>query len=123
MDEYLQGIDTREIVDTVHHRRPPVIPASAGLRPYEAPRRGTWSDAPTGTGISTLVQESRDPAAASAGVNTVASLNGALVPGQSCRSRAPRLASTTRSTRRISTQMATHLLQRRNTSDCPLIAA
>ena len=30
---YLQGIDTREIIDTVHHRRPPVIPASAGLRP------------------------------------------------------------------------------------------
>jgi integrase len=30
---YLQGIDTREIVDTVHQRRPPVIPASAGLRP------------------------------------------------------------------------------------------
>jgi site-specific recombinase XerD len=30
---YLQGIDTREIVDTVHHRRPPVIPGSAGLRP------------------------------------------------------------------------------------------
>jgi site-specific recombinase XerD len=30
---YLQGIDAREIVDTVHHRRPPVIPASAGLRP------------------------------------------------------------------------------------------
>ena len=29
---YLQGIDTREIVDTVHDRRPPVIPASAGLR-------------------------------------------------------------------------------------------
>jgi site-specific recombinase XerD len=29
---YLQGIDTREIVETVHHRRPPVIPASAGLR-------------------------------------------------------------------------------------------
>ncbi len=28
----LQGIDTREIVETVHHRRPPVIPASAGLR-------------------------------------------------------------------------------------------
>jgi hypothetical protein len=28
-----KGIDTREIVDTVHHRRPPVIPASAGLRP------------------------------------------------------------------------------------------
>ncbi len=23
----------REIVDAVHHRRPPVIPASAGLRP------------------------------------------------------------------------------------------
>jgi integrase/recombinase XerD len=30
---YLQRIVTREIVDTVHHRRPPVIPASAGLRP------------------------------------------------------------------------------------------
>jgi integrase len=30
---YLQGIDTREIVETVNHRRPPVIPASAGLRP------------------------------------------------------------------------------------------
>jgi site-specific recombinase XerD len=30
---YLQGIDTREIVATVHHRWPPVIPASAGLRP------------------------------------------------------------------------------------------
>jgi site-specific recombinase XerD len=30
---HLQGIDTREIVDMVHHRRPPVIPAIAGLRP------------------------------------------------------------------------------------------
>ena len=30
---YLQGIDTREIIDTVHHRRPPVISASVGLRP------------------------------------------------------------------------------------------
>ena len=30
---YLHGTDTREIVDTLHHRRPPVIPASAGLRP------------------------------------------------------------------------------------------
>jgi hypothetical protein len=29
---YLQGIDAREIAETVHHRRPPVIPASAGLR-------------------------------------------------------------------------------------------
>ena len=29
---YLQGIDTREIVETIHHRRPPVISASAGLR-------------------------------------------------------------------------------------------
>ena len=29
---YLQGIDSSEIVDTVHHRRPPVIPASAALR-------------------------------------------------------------------------------------------
>ena len=29
---YLQGIDSSEIIDTVHARRAPVIPASAGLR-------------------------------------------------------------------------------------------
>jgi site-specific recombinase XerD len=29
---YLQGIDNSEIIDTVHARRPPVIPAAAGLR-------------------------------------------------------------------------------------------
>lgn len=29
---YLQGIDTSEIIETVHSRRAPVIPASAGLR-------------------------------------------------------------------------------------------
>jgi integrase len=29
---YLQGIDTAEIIDTVHARTAPVIPASAGLR-------------------------------------------------------------------------------------------
>ena len=29
---YLQGIDNAEIIDTVHARRPPVIPATAGLR-------------------------------------------------------------------------------------------
>jgi hypothetical protein len=28
---YLQGIDPGEIIDTVHARRPPMIPASAGL--------------------------------------------------------------------------------------------
>jgi integrase/recombinase XerD len=28
---YLQGIDNAEIIDTVHHRAAPVIPASAGL--------------------------------------------------------------------------------------------
>ena len=28
---YLQGIDNSEIIDTVHARRPPVIPAAAGL--------------------------------------------------------------------------------------------
>jgi site-specific recombinase XerD len=28
---YLQGIDNAEIIDTVHRRRPPMIPASAGL--------------------------------------------------------------------------------------------
>jgi hypothetical protein len=29
---YLRGIDNREIIDTVHERRAPVMPASAGLR-------------------------------------------------------------------------------------------
>ena len=29
---YLQGIDTSEVINTVHARRPPVIPASAGLQ-------------------------------------------------------------------------------------------
>lgn len=29
---YLQGIDTAEIIDTIHARRPPMISASAGLR-------------------------------------------------------------------------------------------
>jgi integrase len=29
---YLQGIDTSEIINTVHARRAPVIPASAGLK-------------------------------------------------------------------------------------------
>jgi integrase/recombinase XerD len=28
---YLQGIDPNEIIDTVHARRPPMIPASMGL--------------------------------------------------------------------------------------------
>jgi hypothetical protein len=28
---YLQGIDTTEIINTIHARRPPMIPASAGL--------------------------------------------------------------------------------------------
>jgi integrase/recombinase XerD len=28
---YLQGIDNAEIIDTVHHRAAPMIPASAGL--------------------------------------------------------------------------------------------
>jgi integrase/recombinase XerD len=28
---YLRGIDNTEIIDTVHQRRPPMIPASAGL--------------------------------------------------------------------------------------------
>jgi site-specific recombinase XerD len=31
---YLQGIDNAEIIDTVHHRTAPVIPASAGLARY-----------------------------------------------------------------------------------------
>jgi site-specific recombinase XerD len=29
---YLQGIDTTEIINTVHARKAPMIPASAGLR-------------------------------------------------------------------------------------------
>ena len=29
---YLDGIDTAEIIDTGHNRRPPMISASAGLR-------------------------------------------------------------------------------------------
>jgi hypothetical protein len=29
---YLQAIDNSEIIDTVHARRPPMIPATAGLR-------------------------------------------------------------------------------------------
>ncbi len=29
---YLQGIDTSEIIETIHSRQPPVMPASAGLR-------------------------------------------------------------------------------------------
>jgi integrase/recombinase XerD len=29
---YLEGIDNAEIIDTVHARRAPMIPASAGLR-------------------------------------------------------------------------------------------
>ncbi len=29
---YLQGIDNAEIINTVHRRRPPMMPASAGLR-------------------------------------------------------------------------------------------
>ena len=29
---YLQGIDIAEIIDTIHNRRPPIIPASASLR-------------------------------------------------------------------------------------------
>ena len=29
---YLQGIDSAEIINTVHARRAPVMPASAGLR-------------------------------------------------------------------------------------------
>ena len=28
---YLQGIDPDEIIETVHNRRPPTIPASVGL--------------------------------------------------------------------------------------------
>jgi integrase/recombinase XerD len=29
---YLRGIDNTEIIDSVHERRAPLIPASAGLR-------------------------------------------------------------------------------------------
>ena len=29
---YLQGIDNAEIINTVHGRRPPMMPANAGLK-------------------------------------------------------------------------------------------
>ena len=29
---YLRGIDNREIIETVHERRAPMMPANAGLR-------------------------------------------------------------------------------------------
>jgi site-specific recombinase XerD len=29
---YLRGIDNGEIIDTIHARKPPMMPASAGLR-------------------------------------------------------------------------------------------
>ena len=35
---YLQGIDTREIVDTIHHRRPPVILQAPACGVSERPR-------------------------------------------------------------------------------------
>src|ERR671930_219788 len=45
---YLQGIDTEEIINAVHTRRPPVISATAGLRFQPAPsppggRAGGWA--------------------------------------------------------------------------------
>ncbi len=30
---YLRGIDNAEIIDTIHVRKPPMMPARAGLRP------------------------------------------------------------------------------------------
>jgi site-specific recombinase XerD len=30
---YLQGIDSAEIIDTVHARRPPMVPVDSSLRP------------------------------------------------------------------------------------------
>jgi site-specific recombinase XerD len=50
---YLQGIDNSEIIDTVHARRPPVIPAAAGLSttgatipaPRSTPQRAVRSPA------------------------------------------------------------------------------
>ena len=37
---YLQGIDSSEIIDTVHSRAAPVIPATAGLDPCSSSRTG-----------------------------------------------------------------------------------
>jgi site-specific recombinase XerD len=34
---YLRGIDPAEIINAVHSRRPPMIPASAGLEPIPFP--------------------------------------------------------------------------------------
>jgi hypothetical protein len=30
---YVQGIDSAEIIDTVHARRPPMVPVDSSLRP------------------------------------------------------------------------------------------
>lgn len=45
---FLQGIDSAEIINAVHARRAPMMPASAGLRlcQTEATRRGSDLDAP-----------------------------------------------------------------------------
>ncbi len=34
---YLQGIDNAEIINTIHSRRPPMMPATAGLRLSSGP--------------------------------------------------------------------------------------
>jgi site-specific recombinase XerD len=40
---YLQGIDNAEIIDTVHHRAAPVIPAAAGLARYGRRHASYWA--------------------------------------------------------------------------------
>ena len=57
---YLQGIDNSEIIDTVHARRPPVIPATAGLHalPLELGPRATASSP---TGRRTTRRRTRQP--------------------------------------------------------------
>jgi hypothetical protein len=46
---YLQGIDTEEVISTVHARRAPMMHASAGLALY--PNRGSASCAPATLGL------------------------------------------------------------------------
>ena len=43
---YLQGIDPDEIIQTVHARRPPMIPASVGLALPTAPLDGSIGSSP-----------------------------------------------------------------------------
>jgi hypothetical protein len=61
---YLDGIDTAEIIDTVHNRRPPMISASAGLTilietPLALPHTALSGSEPTAAAAATFGRVSR----------------------------------------------------------------